>query len=74
MTVTLSELDFSAIPPAERIMIAQVLLDSVLFANASSALTPAQLAEMHARIEDIDAGRVTCLPWKEVRERLWNRV
>ena len=32
------------------------------------------LAEMHARIADIDAGRVTCLPWEEVRERLWSRV
>jgi putative addiction module component (TIGR02574 family) len=74
VTVNLADLDFSQIPPTERILIAQALLDSVLFESESNELTPAQLAELRRRADDIDAGRVQCIPWETVRERLWKLV
>lgn len=74
MTLNLAELDLAALPPAERILIAQALLDSVLFESPSTPLSPAQLADLHARIADVDAGRVATVPWEASRSRLWNSL
>lgn len=73
MTTSLADLDFAGIEPADRLLIAQALLDSVLYPH-SHELSDAQLAELQARIDDIESGRVQCIPWELVRERLWRRA
>jgi putative addiction module component (TIGR02574 family) len=74
MTTSLTDLELSNLLPADRLMLAQVLVDSVLFPTPSTDVTPAQLAELRSRIDDIDAGRVVCEPWEQVRRRLWDRM
>jgi putative addiction module component (TIGR02574 family) len=72
--IDLATIDLAALPPAERILIAKALLDSVLFASPSSELTPAQLADLHGRIQDVENGRVQTVPWEAARARLWNSL
>ncbi len=68
---TASEFDFSAMATTERLLLAQQLLDSVL--TESCALSERDLAEIDRRIADIESGKVVCVPWDEVRQRLRSR-
>lgn len=53
----------------ERAEIAQRLLDS-LDQQSDMDVDSAWQSEIERRISEIDSGRVSCIPWEEVRERL----
>lgn len=72
MTIHLSDLDFGDMPRDERLLIARALVDSVLVKDVAVGLDPVLRAELRARLDDIDSGRVKCIPWPEARKRLWN--
>jgi len=61
--------DYLQLSPAERILLAQDILDSVVAEAGAELLTPGQHAEIDRRIDDLRAGRVTCLPWEQVRDK-----
>ena len=65
--------DFSNLSAAERLQLAQALVESVLDAVANP-FTADQIAELKRRVDDIDAGRGAFEPWESVRERLFNRA
>jgi putative addiction module component (TIGR02574 family) len=58
--------------PAERIELANELLDSVSEED-HAPLTPEQLAEIDRRIEEHEKDPSGAVPWEEVREWLWSR-
>lgn len=62
------EIDCAAMTAPERLLLAQELLDSVLY--ESIPLTPAQIADVESRLADIDSGREVCESWDSVRKRL----
>lgn len=56
-------------PVRERAEIAQQLLESLdreIDINVESAWQ----SEVERRISELDSGKVACIPWEEVRERL----
>lgn len=75
MTIDLAQINFTALAPAQRLLLAQALLDSVMFDAASSRndLSALQLADLRSRADDIRYGRVACEPWETVLARLQSR-
>jgi putative addiction module component (TIGR02574 family) len=73
--------DFTELTAAERLTLAQELLDSVaddLHSPTSghdsmAPFTAEQMAEIRRRAADADAGRITGEPWEVVRVRLNSR-
>ncbi len=55
-----------ALPAHERRALASELLASV----EGDDVDPAQLAEIERRLDDVEAGSATLVPWAEMRERL----
>lgn len=58
MTTSIRDIDVSELSVAQRIQIAQDLLDSVLADAQGEFFTPEQLAEIDRRVADADAGRI----------------
>lgn len=56
-------------PARERAEIAQRLLES-LDSQIDINVESAWQSEVERRISELDSGRVSCIPWEEVRERL----
>ncbi len=56
-------------PAKERAEIAQQLLES-LDRQVDIDVESAWQAEVERRISELDSGRVSCISWEEVRERL----
>ncbi len=56
-------------PARERAEIAQLLLES-LDQQTDVDVESAWQSEVERRILELDSGRVSCIPWEEVRERL----
>ncbi len=56
-------------PARERAEIVQRLLES-LDRQIDVDVESAWQSEVERRISELDSGRVTCIPWEEVRERL----
>jgi putative addiction module component (TIGR02574 family) len=56
-------------PAKERAEIAQRLLES-LDRQMDIDVESAWQAEVGRRVSELDSGRVSCIPWEEVRERL----
>ena len=54
--------------PAERILLAQDILDSVVADANPEPLTPDQLAEIDRRIKAVEAGTMRCHRWSDVRD------
>lgn len=67
MTRPVDDIDYLHLSAAERLLLVQDILDSVMAETRAEPLTPAQLAELHRRCTDLDAGVVTCEPWNDVR-------
>jgi putative addiction module component (TIGR02574 family) len=66
--------DFSHLSPAERILLAEELWDSVAAHPDNIPVPPEHLAELSRRIELIDSGAMEPgEPWDVVRVRLWKR-
>ncbi len=70
MTASIYELDVSQLSIAQRIQIAQDLLDSVLLETQGEFFTPEQLAEIDRRVAASDAGKVVGEPWETVYAQL----
>jgi putative addiction module component (TIGR02574 family) len=62
--------DFSLLSPAERILLAEDLWDSVAQEQDAPDLTPAQKEELHRRLAAADRGEMTYSPWQDVKRRL----
>lgn len=62
-------IDYLQLSTAERILLAQDILGSVLAGADAEILTPEQRAEVGRRVADIRAERVTCLSWDQVRDQ-----
>lgn len=56
-------------PARERAEIAQRLLES-LDSQTDINVESAWQSEVEKRISELDSGKVSCIPWEEVRERL----
>lgn len=65
--------DLARIPPAERVLLAQELLDSVLLLPQDDDLSAEQAAELRRRMSAIDSGEATCERWETVLLRLLRR-
>jgi putative addiction module component (TIGR02574 family) len=70
MTLSGKDFDYTQLAPAQRILLAQDLWDSVLRDGAAPATTPDQRAEIERRIVLADAGRMPSSPWPEAKTRL----
>lgn len=70
MTISLRDFDISQLSVAERIQIAQDLLDSVLAETQGEFFTPEQLAEIDRRVAESDAGKVVGEPFETVFRQL----
>ncbi len=68
MTSPLTDLDYLALSAAERLVLVQDILDSVMAEAQAEPLSPEDIAEMDRRCLEIDSGAVKCLPWHEVRD------
>ena len=64
--------DLLKLPEEDRAVLASALLDS-LQPDCDDEMDPALAAEVERRIREIDEGRVTLVPWSEVRRRLFRR-
>jgi putative addiction module component (TIGR02574 family) len=62
--------DFSHLTPAERILLAEDLWDSVAAQDDVPPLTPAQEAELHHRLAAADRGEMSYSSWLDVKRRL----
>jgi putative addiction module component (TIGR02574 family) len=70
MTLSGKDFDYTQLAPAQRILLAQDLWDSVLRDGAAPATTPDQRAEIERRIVLAEAGRMPSSPWPEAKTRL----
>jgi putative addiction module component (TIGR02574 family) len=70
MTLPSRPFDFSHLSPAERILLAEDLWDSVTAEQDAPPLTPEQHAELERRIAVADRGEMTYSSWAEVKRRL----
>ena len=62
--------DFSRLTPAERILLAEDLWDSVTAEQDVPPLTPAQQEELQRRLAAADRGEMTYSSWQDVKRRL----
>lgn len=67
MPHSLDDIDYLHLSAAERLLLVQDILDSVMAEAQAEPLTPEQIAEIDRRCADIDSGRVQCVPWEQVR-------
>ena len=74
-TATVSEILASALrqPEQDRARIAETLIAS-LDAKADREIEQAWQLEIDKRLREIDSGSVECLPWEEVRDRLYGNA
>ena len=70
MSHTSRPFDFSHLSPAERILLAEDLWDSVTDEQDAPPLTSAQMEELHRRLAAADRGEMTYSPWPDVKRRL----
>ncbi len=61
--------DYLQLSTAERLLLVQDILASVVAEAQPEPVTTDQLDEMRRRAADIDSGRVRLVPWEEVRTR-----
>lgn len=67
MTQSPDDIDYLHLSVAERIVLVQDILDSVVAEAHAEPLTPSQLAEMERRADAVDAGTEHRVPWDKVR-------
>jgi putative addiction module component (TIGR02574 family) len=66
--------DFINLSVAERIQLAEDIWDSIVAENPEAAtLSPAQLQELHARLEAHEQDPSSAVPWEQVRSELFQR-
>lgn len=70
MALLISDIDLSALAPAERILLAQDLWDSVTSEQDAPPLTPEQKQELQRRLDAADRGETPYSSWQDVKRRL----
>lgn len=70
MTISLDDIDYLHLSTADRIILAQDILDSVLAEAEAPAFTPAQLAEFDRRCAAVDNGTMATHRWDDVKDQL----
>lgn len=73
MTDPSQPIDFSHLSPAERILLAEDLWDSVAADQDGPPLTPTQHQELQRRLDAADRGNTTYCSWLDVKRRLLHR-
>jgi putative addiction module component (TIGR02574 family) len=62
--------DFSHLSPAERILLAEELWDSVTDEQDAPPLNSAQMEELHRRLAAADRGETTYSSWPDAKRRI----
>ena len=70
MPRNIDDINYSHLSPAERLVLVQDILDSVLDESQEQTLTQAQIAEIDRRCEAIDNGTMQMHAWEDVRDRI----
>jgi putative addiction module component (TIGR02574 family) len=70
MKPSINGIDFSQLSAAERLLLAQELLDSVFDDVAPATLSQPQIDELHRRREEMLSGKVQGVPWEQVKSSL----
>jgi len=65
--------DFTHLTVAERILLAQELLESVYPRAQELPLSAVQRQEVERRWAAFETGRMTAAPWEEVKRRLFDQ-
>ena len=68
MPQNLDDIDYSHFSAAERLLLVQDILDSVLAHSQPEALTPEQVAELDRRCNAVDSGTMPSFQWGQVRD------
>ena len=61
------------LPEKERARIAERLISS-LHDNPSREIEEAWHKEIEKRVKEIDSGKVECIPWEEIKDRLYRNA
>jgi putative addiction module component (TIGR02574 family) len=67
----IQRLDIFALSPAERILLAERLWDSLAFRPELAPIPPKHFDELNRRTAAEEASKVDTLPWKEVKLQLF---
>ncbi len=72
MSIDLAQIELASLSPAQRLLLAQALLDSVMFDTdcGGGELSPSQLSDLGSRADEVRSERVACEPWETVYTRL----
>jgi putative addiction module component (TIGR02574 family) len=65
----IDDIDFSALSSTERLQLAQVLLDSVLYDARTELFSDQQLADLDRRVADIESGRSISQSWESAKQQ-----
>ncbi len=60
-------------PEIERARIAETLISS-LHELPSRDIEEAWQKEIQRRVQEVDSGKVECIPWEEIRDRLYGNA
>ena len=63
-------IDIEKLAPEERLQLISELWETLRAVAESGPLTPAQRAELDRRLDELDGGDVSLVPWDEVKRRL----
>ena len=67
------EAEFSALSPAERILLVEEIWDRIAAEPAAVPISPAQRAELDRRLDALESNPDAGRPWTEVRAELLRR-
>ena len=70
MQHSMEHFDFLSLTPAERLLLAQELLDSIYAEVTPPSLSEAQIADLERRRDELLSGKVKGLPWDQVKQSL----
>jgi putative addiction module component (TIGR02574 family) len=70
MTHASHPFDFSQLTPAERILLAEDLWDSLTLEQDAPSLSAAQQEELQRRLAAADRGDMAYSPWEDVKHRI----
>jgi putative addiction module component (TIGR02574 family) len=70
MGISPEDIEYWRLPPADRLVLAQDIIDSVLAENAAPPLTSEEIAELDRCCAAVDSGQMPTYAWHDIRERL----
>jgi putative addiction module component (TIGR02574 family) len=72
MKQPVQDIDYTTLSPAERLILVQDILDSVVVQASDELLTPEQIADVERRASELADGKLVTVPWEAVRTRVLN--